>query len=57
MIVAALGLLYFAWFRPERYALGVGYAAQEVPEVPAGPSDVPLDAVATDSGVISCKEP
>lgn len=42
---------------PGRYALGVAYAAQEVPEVPAGPSDVPLDAVATDRGVIFCKEP
>lgn len=41
---------------PGRYALGVAYAAQEVPEVPAGPSDVALDAVATDSGVISCKD-
>jgi 5-formyltetrahydrofolate cyclo-ligase len=42
---------------PGRYALGVAYAAQEVAEVPAGPSDVALDAVATDNGVISCKEP
>ena len=42
---------------PGRYALGVAYAAQEVPEVPIGPSDVALDAVATDSGVIVCKEP
>jgi 5-formyltetrahydrofolate cyclo-ligase len=41
---------------PGHYALGVAYAAQEVPEVPAGPSDVALDAVATDSGVISCKD-
>ncbi len=42
---------------PARYALGVAYAGQEVPEVPAGPSDVALDAVATDNGVISCKDP
>jgi len=42
---------------PGRYALGVAYAAQEVPEVPVGPSDVPLDAVATENGVIVCKEP
>jgi len=42
---------------PGRYALGVAYAAQEVPEVPTGPSDVALDAVATDNGVISCKDP
>jgi 5-formyltetrahydrofolate cyclo-ligase len=42
---------------PGRYALGVAYAGQEVPEVPAGPSDVALDAVATDNGVVTCKEP
>jgi 5-formyltetrahydrofolate cyclo-ligase len=42
---------------PGRYALGVAYAGQEVPQVPAGPSDMALDAVATDNGVISCKEP
>jgi 5-formyltetrahydrofolate cyclo-ligase len=41
---------------PVRYALGVAYAAQEVPEVPTGPSDVALDAVATDAGLISCKD-
>jgi 5-formyltetrahydrofolate cyclo-ligase len=39
-----------------RYALGVACAGQEVPEVPAGPSDVALDAVATDNGVIVCGE-
>jgi 5-formyltetrahydrofolate cyclo-ligase len=39
---------------PGRSTLGVAYAGQEVPEVPAGPSDVALDAVATDNGVISC---
>jgi 5-formyltetrahydrofolate cyclo-ligase len=42
---------------PGRFALGVAYAAQEVPEVPIGASDVALDAVATDSGMIVCKEP
>jgi 5-formyltetrahydrofolate cyclo-ligase len=42
---------------PGRYTLGVAYAAQEVPEVPAGPSDVALNAIATDKGVIVCKEP
>jgi 5-formyltetrahydrofolate cyclo-ligase len=42
---------------PGRYALGVAYAGQEVPEVPASHADVALDAVATDNGVISCKEP
>jgi 5-formyltetrahydrofolate cyclo-ligase len=39
-----------------RYALGVAYAGQEVPEVPTGPDDVPLDAIATDRGLILCKE-
>jgi 5-formyltetrahydrofolate cyclo-ligase len=42
---------------PGRDALGVAYAGQEVPEVPAGDADMALDAVATDNGVISCKEP
>jgi 5-formyltetrahydrofolate cyclo-ligase len=42
---------------PGRYALGVAYAGQEVPEVPASHADVALDAVATDNGIISCKEP
>jgi 5-formyltetrahydrofolate cyclo-ligase len=41
---------------PGRFALGVAYAGQEVDEVPAGPYDVPLDAVATERGVIFCKE-
>jgi len=39
-----------------RYALGVAYAAQEVPEVPAGPTDIRLDAVATDRGIILVTE-
>jgi 5-formyltetrahydrofolate cyclo-ligase len=39
-----------------RDALGVAYAGQEVPEVPAGPTDMRLDAVATDNGVIFCKD-
>jgi 5-formyltetrahydrofolate cyclo-ligase len=42
---------------PGRYALGVAYAAQEVPEVPADETDMALDAVATDDGVIICKDP
>jgi 5-formyltetrahydrofolate cyclo-ligase len=42
---------------PGRYALGVAYAGQEVPEVPAGDTDVALDAVATDNGVIPREEP
>jgi 5-formyltetrahydrofolate cyclo-ligase len=39
-----------------RYALGVAYAAAEVPEVPTGPGDVALDAVATDRGFIRVAE-
>jgi 5-formyltetrahydrofolate cyclo-ligase len=37
--------------------LGCGFAAQEFEEVPAGPHDAPLDAIATERGVIFCKEP
>ncbi|MFC7474154.1 5-formyltetrahydrofolate cyclo-ligase [Dankookia sp. GCM10030260] len=37
---------------PEATAIGCGYAAQELPEVPAGPEDWRLDAVATEAGVI-----
>ncbi len=36
---------------PGRRAIGCAYAAQRVPEVPAGPYDVPLDAVATEEGL------
>ncbi len=42
---------------PGAFALGCAYAAQEVACVPAGPCDVRLDAVATEDGVIWCKEP
>ena len=41
---------------PGRYRLGIAYAAQELDEVPAGPYDARLDAVATERGVIVCKE-
>ena len=41
---------------PGRVRLGVAYAAQELDEVPAGPYDERLDAVATERGVIFCKE-
>jgi len=37
-----------------RFALGCAFAAQEVPEVPMGPRDVRLDAVATELEVIRC---
>ncbi|MFQ3622602.1 MAG: 5-formyltetrahydrofolate cyclo-ligase [Acetobacteraceae bacterium] len=33
-------------------AVGIGYAAQQVPSVAAEPHDAPLDAVATEAGVI-----
>jgi 5-formyltetrahydrofolate cyclo-ligase len=36
--------------------LGCAFAAQEVERVPSGPYDVPLDAVATERGVILCKD-
>ncbi len=35
-------------------ALGCAFAAQELDSVPAGPHDIPLDAVATEGGVIIC---
>jgi 5-formyltetrahydrofolate cyclo-ligase len=35
-----------------RFALGCAFAAQEVPSVPMGPSDVRLDAVATEREVM-----
>jgi 5-formyltetrahydrofolate cyclo-ligase len=37
---------------PSHFALGCAFAAQEVSEVPTGPDDVRLDAVATDQEVI-----
>ncbi|WP_431270207.1 5-formyltetrahydrofolate cyclo-ligase [Dankookia sp. P2] len=36
---------------PGAVAVGCAYAAQELPEVPAGPEDWRLDAVATEAGV------
>ena len=41
---------------PGRFRLGVAYAAQELDAVPAGPYDERLDAVATELGVIFCKD-
>jgi 5-formyltetrahydrofolate cyclo-ligase len=38
-----------------RFALGCAYAAQEVAEVPMGPGDVRLDAVATDRELVWAK--
>ena len=40
---------------PGRFRLGVAYAAQELDEVPTGPYDARLDAVATEYGVIICR--
>jgi 5-formyltetrahydrofolate cyclo-ligase len=37
---------------PGRFRLGCGFAAQQMDEVPAGPYDCPLDAVATELGVV-----
>lgn len=37
-----------------RFALGCAFAAQEVPDVPMGPRDVRLDAVATERELIRC---
>jgi 5-formyltetrahydrofolate cyclo-ligase len=42
---------------PRRFRLGVAYGASELDEVPAGPYDERLDAVATERGVIFCKGP
>ena len=39
-----------------RFALGCAFASQEVAEVPMGPNDVRLDAVATEREVIRCAE-
>jgi 5-formyltetrahydrofolate cyclo-ligase len=37
---------------PNRFALGFGLAAQQMDAVPVGPNDVPLDAIATEHGII-----
>ncbi len=41
---------------PGRFTLGCAYAVQQVDAVPIGPYDVPLAAVATERGVIRCKD-
>jgi len=41
---------------PNAGTLGVAYAAQEMDEVPAGPYDIRLPAIATERGVIHCKD-
>jgi 5-formyltetrahydrofolate cyclo-ligase len=40
---------------PGARTLGCAFAAQELDSVPAGPQDLPLDAVATERGVITCR--
>ncbi|HEY1935689.1 MAG TPA: 5-formyltetrahydrofolate cyclo-ligase [Acetobacteraceae bacterium] len=42
---------------PGRFALGVAFAAAEVDAVPAGPTDMPLNAIATETQFIPCKDP
>jgi 5-formyltetrahydrofolate cyclo-ligase len=37
------------------FALGIAYAAQRLPCVPAGAHDMPLDAVATEDGVVTTR--
>ena len=39
---------------PGAIALGCAYAAQEIPEVPAGPHDIRLPVIATEQDVIRC---
>ena len=39
---------------PGRFALGCAFAAQMVDEVPVGPYDIRLDAVATENGIMRC---
>jgi 5-formyltetrahydrofolate cyclo-ligase len=41
---------------PQRFALGFSFAAQEMDAVPVGPTDIRLDAVATERGIIRFKE-
>ncbi len=37
---------------PAVRAIGFGFAAQEVPEVPAGPRDLPLEVIFTEAGAV-----
>ena len=41
---------------PGRLAVGCAFAAQEVASVPVEPTDIRLDAVATERGVLMCPE-
>ncbi len=42
---------------PGAKAIGIAYAGQEMPEVPAGPQDFRLPLIATEAGVIPCGGP
>jgi 5-formyltetrahydrofolate cyclo-ligase len=42
---------------PGAKAIGIAYAGQEMPEVPAGPQDFRLPLIATEAGVIVCGDP
>ena len=42
---------------PGAKAIGIAYAGQEMPEVPAGPQDMRLPLIATDDSVIVCGGP
>lgn len=37
---------------PHAFRLGIAYAAQRVPAVPVGPTDMPLHAIATEEGLL-----
>lgn len=39
---------------PGRFRMGCAFTAQLVDAVPVGPYDIPLDAVATEQGIIRC---
>lgn len=41
---------------PGARAIGCAFAAQEVAEIPCGPYDVPLHAVATEAALIPCRD-
>jgi 5-formyltetrahydrofolate cyclo-ligase len=36
-------------------ALGIGYAAQRQPRVPVGEDDAPLEAIATEAGLVAVR--
>ena len=42
---------------PGAKAIGIAYAGQEMPEVPAGPQDFRLPLIVTEAGVVLCGDP